>query len=152
MRNCLRIFRLICWLSPFFLLSCWGFFCDKVFNWERIMFPGDFSNHFPYCFWLSGGINFTYILLPAFLFCFFFIVLRAFALFCLYSMQLLVVSSFLCFSLFVAILMFVSFLAGGLFSVTALIIVFISCIRAFISFTSWTTTSGFMVVSVSHIW
>ena len=48
------------------------------------MFPGEFSNHFPYCFRFSGGINFTYILLPAFLFCLF-IVLRAFALFCLYS-------------------------------------------------------------------
>ena len=58
---------------------------------------------------------------------------------------------FVCFSLFVAILMFVSFLAGGLFSVTALIIVFISCISAFISFTSWATTSGFVVVSVSHM-
>ena len=58
---------------------------------------------------------------------------------------------FVCFSLFVAISMFVSFLAGGLFSVTALIIVFISCISAFISFTSWATTSGFVVVSISHI-
>ena len=47
--------------------------------------------------------------------------------------------------------MFVSFLAGGLFSVTALIIVFISCVSAFISFTSWETTSGFVVVSISHI-
>ena len=42
------------------------------------MFPGDFSNHFPYCFLFSGGINFTYILLPAFLFCFFY----CFASFC----------------------------------------------------------------------
>ena len=58
---------------------------------------------------------------------------------------------FVCFSLFVAISMFVSFLAGGLFSMTALIVVFISCISAFISFTNWATTSGFVVVSVSHI-
>ena len=59
MRNCLRIFQLICWLSPFFCY--FAIFCDKEFNWERIMFPGDFSNHFPYCFWFSGGINFTSI-------------------------------------------------------------------------------------------
>ena len=58
---------------------------------------------------------------------------------------------FVSFSLFVTISMFVSFLASGLFSVTALIIVFISCISAFISFTSWATTSGLVVVSVSHI-
>ena len=59
---------------------------------------------------------------------------------------------FVCFSLFVAISMFVSFLASGLFSLTVLIIVFISYISAFISFTSWATISGFVVVSVSHIW
>ena len=61
-----------------------------MFNWERIIFPGDFSNHFPYCFRFSGGINFNYILLPAFLFCF----VYCFALFCLYSMQFWVVGSF----------------------------------------------------------
>ena len=37
------------------------------------MFSGDFSNHFLYCFRLSGGIDFTYIFLPAFLFSFFII-------------------------------------------------------------------------------
>ena len=57
------------------------------------MFSGDFSNHFPSCFWFSGGINFTYILLPAFLFCFFCFVSSCS--FCLYSMQFLVVGSFL---------------------------------------------------------
>ena len=32
------------------------------------MFPGDFSNHFPYCFRFSEGINFIHIPLPAYLF------------------------------------------------------------------------------------
>ena len=36
------------------------------------MFSGDFSNHLPYCFRFSGGINFTSIFLPAFLFDFFY--------------------------------------------------------------------------------
>ena len=73
------------------------------------MFPEDFSNHFPYCFRFSGGINFTYILLPAFLFCF----IYCFALFCLYSMQFLVVGSFSNF-LKAAFLCWIAFLHSAL--------------------------------------
>ena len=76
------------------------------------MFSGDFSNHFPYCFRFSGGINFTYILLPAFLFFFcFFYYFACFCSFCLYSKQFLMIGSFLNFFFKAAFLCWVAFFA-----------------------------------------
>ena len=60
----------------------------------------------------------------------------------------LFLSGFACLSWLVATLVF-----GTLesFSVTASMTVFISRISTLISFTSWATTTGFMVALVSHI-
>ena len=77
------------------------------------MFPGDFSNHFPYCFFDLVEVLILFIYSCQHFFFVSFIVLRAFALFCLYSMKFLVVGSFLNF-LKAAFLCWIAFLHSAL--------------------------------------
>ena len=93
MRNCLRIFQLICSLSPFFPVILL-FFVIRCLIGRGLCFPEIFLIIFHIVFSLVEVLILLIYSCQHFFFVSF-IVLRAFALFCLYPMQFLVVGSFL---------------------------------------------------------
>ena len=139
MRNCLRIFQLICSLSPFFPVILL-FFVIRCLIGRGLYFPEIFLIIFHIVF---GLVEVLILLIYSCQHFFFvsFIVLRAFALFCLYSMQFLVVGSFLNF-LIAAFLCWIAFLHSvlnqGLFFLLGIVFLGIHAsaivIRVFVNF------------------
>ena len=111
MRNCLRIFQLIYWLLPFFSVILL-FFVIRCLIGRGLCFLEIFLTIFHIVF---GWVVVLILLIYSSQHFFFvsFIVLQAFALFCLYSMQFFVIGSFLNF-LKAAFLCWIAFLHSAL--------------------------------------